>query len=118
LNRRSGDQEKNIPGNTNTKSIVELYCDAWNRRDLDAVFALFAEDARYEGATTQLSGRNAIRTMYERTFASGEGRALVVRPIEADANRFSVAVYRGEERVAVKQFEIIEGLIVRQSMGA
>ena len=54
--------------------------------------------------------------MYERTFASGEGRALVARPLEAGANRFSVAVYKGEERVAVKQFELREGLIAVQSM--
>jgi uncharacterized protein (TIGR02246 family) len=100
------------------KSIVERYCDAWNGGDIDAIFALFAEDARYEGATTQLTGRNNIRKMYERTFASGEGRGLVVRPIETAANRFLVAVYSGDERVAVKQFEIIEGLIVLQSMRA
>lgn len=31
------------------KSVLENYCDAWNRGDLDAIFALFAEDARYEG---------------------------------------------------------------------
>ena len=97
-------------------SIADRYCDAWNRGDLDAIFALFAEDARYEGAATQLSGRTAIRSMYERTFASGEGSTLVARPIDADANRFSVAVYKDDERVAVKQFEIIAGLIVLQSM--
>jgi len=56
--------------------------------------------------------------MYERTFASGEGHGLVARPIEAGANRFSVAVYKSEERVAVKQFEIIEGLIGVQSLRA
>src|SRR5688500_5438665 len=103
---------------TSTKSIAGRYCDAWNRGDLDAIFALFAEDARYEGVTTQLRGRNTIRKMYERTFASGEGCGLVARPVEADANRFSVAVYKCEECVAVKQFEIAEGLIVLQSMRA
>jgi ketosteroid isomerase-like protein len=75
--RRLEDQEKSIPGNPIARSIVERYRDAWNRGDLDAIFALFAEDARYEGVATQLNGRNNIRNMYERTFASGEGRGLV-----------------------------------------
>jgi hypothetical protein len=78
---------------------------------------LFAEHARYEGATTHLNGRKAIRQMYERTFASGEAKTLVARPIEA--NRVcSVGIYRLDECVVVKQFEIIDGLIVRQSMRA
>jgi uncharacterized protein (TIGR02246 family) len=68
LNRRLGDQEEDIHENTNAKPIVDLYCDAWNRGDLDAIFALFAEDAQYEEVTAHLTGRHAIRNMYERTF--------------------------------------------------
>lgn len=96
--------------------MVERYCEAWNRGDLDAIFALFAEDARYEGATTHLSGRDAIREMYERTFASDEVSELVARPFERNTGEYCVGIYKHEECVAVKQLEIVEGFIVLQSM--
>src|SRR5918996_6537942 len=98
------------------KSVLERYCDAWNRGDLDAIFALFAEDARYEGTSTHLIGRDAIRRMYERTFLSGEASDLVARPIEANTTVCSVGIYKGEDCMAVKQFEIVDGLIILQSM--
>jgi ketosteroid isomerase-like protein len=103
-------------GNTGQKSLLEKYCDAWNRGDLDAMFALFAENARYEGVSTTLIGRDAIRTMYERTFASGEAKELTARPVETDASACSVEIHKSGECVAVKQFEICEGFIIRQSM--
>ena len=107
---------RNTHGNTEQKSLLEKYCDAWNRGDLDAIFVLFAEDARYDGASTHLIGRSAIRRMYERTFVSGEAKELVARPIPDDASLRSVGIYKDNECVAVKEFEIIDGLIVRQSM--
>jgi hypothetical protein len=97
-------------------AIVKAYCEAWNRADLDAIFDLFAVDARYEGANTTLVGRSAIRPMYERTFASGEGTELIARPLESSALKFSVGIYKHEARVAVKEFEVQAGLIVRQTM--
>ena len=103
-------------GNTKARAIVEAYCDDWNRGDLDAIFDLFAADARYEGTNSTLIGRDAIRQMYERTFASGEGKELIARPVATGARGLSVAMYKREERIAVKQFEIRDGLIVRQSM--
>ena len=54
--------------------------------------------------------------MYERTFASGEAKELTARPIVSDADIWSVGIYQRDKRVAVKTFEIINGLIVRQSM--
>lgn len=80
------------------------------------MFALFAEGARYEGTSTHLIGRDAIRRMYERTFASGDAKALVARPIEGNTNACSVGIYKDEECVAAKEFEIVDGLIVLQSM--
>jgi uncharacterized protein (TIGR02246 family) len=105
-----------MTGSTNAHAIVEAYCDAWNRGDLDAIFDLFAIDARYEGTSNTLIGRDAIRQMYERTFASGDAKALIARPVEAHADGLSVAIYEGGKRIAVKQFEIRDGLIVGQSM--
>lgn len=99
-----------------TQAIVKAYVDAWNRGDLDAIFDLFAVDARYDGGNTTLVGRSAIRSMYERTFACGEGRELIARPLESSAHAFSVEIYRYEARVAVKEFEVHAGLIVRQTM--
>jgi SnoaL-like domain len=98
------------------EGIVKAYCDAWNRGDLDAIFDLFVVDARYDGANTTLVGRSAIRSMYEQTFASGEGRELIARPLESSAFTFSVGIYKYEARVAVKEFEVQAGLIVRQTM--
>jgi hypothetical protein len=54
--------------------------------------------------------------MYERTFASGEAKELVARPIERNDGVQSVGVYRRSECVAVKGFDIADGLIVRQTM--
>lgn len=102
--------------NANEGTIIARYCDAWNRGDLDAIFDLFAADARYEGSNSQLNGREAIRQMYERTFASGEAKELVAEPIESDVGECLVGIYRDDACVAVKQFEMIDGLIVRQSM--
>lgn len=98
------------------KSLIDEYCDAWNRGDLDAIFGLFAEGALYEGSSIRLTGRNAIREMYERTFSSGEANELVARTAQSDAGEWLVEIYRRDERVAVKRFEIMCGLIVRQSM--
>lgn len=116
FNGRIEDQEEDIRESTEPNSIVELYCDAWNRGDLDAIFALFAEDARYEGNSTHLIGRDAIRQMYERTFASGEAKELIAQPMEQHASSCSVGIYRHGECVAVKQFEITDGFIILQSM--
>jgi uncharacterized protein (TIGR02246 family) len=83
-----------VVARTDAQSVLERYCDAWNRADLDAVFALFAEDAQYEGTSHSLNGRDAIRKMYERTFASGEARDLVAQPVGWSTNAFSVNIYR------------------------
>lgn len=98
------------------RSVVERYCDAWNRGDLDAIFGLFAEDARYEGIETRLTGRDAIRRMYERTFVSGEAKELVARPIERYDCAHSVGIYRRGNCVAVKEFDVVDGRIIRQTM--
>ena len=77
--------EEDIFLNANKATIVARYCEAWNCGDLDAIFELFAQHARYEGTTSELNGRDAIRQMYERTFASREAKELVAKPIEACA---------------------------------
>jgi hypothetical protein len=56
--------------------------------------------------------------MYERTFKSGEANELVARPLEINASACLVGIYKREDCVAVKEFQIIDGLIVRQSMRA
>ena len=52
-------------------------------------------------------GRSAIRSMYERTFMSGEAKELVARPIAEDTSLRSVGIYKGDECVAVKEFDIM-----------
>jgi hypothetical protein len=66
--------------------------------------------------TADLLGRDAIRKMYERTFVSGEANELVAKPIERTAGVYCVGIYKHEECVAVKEFDILDGLIVQQCM--
>lgn len=54
--------------------------------------------------------------MYERTFVSGEAKELSARPLERSDGVHSIGIYRREECVAVKEFDIANDLIVRQLM--
>lgn len=53
------------------REVVEAFFDAFNRHDVDALMALYAEDAvNHQMPTAPLRGREAIRKSFEDGFAA------------------------------------------------
>ena len=109
--RRAVDAE---PG---ARRILQAYCEAWNRWDLDALFALFADDAVYRGTHRVLEGRDAIRQMYEASRARGLTSGLVARVVPLVSGTWGVELYRqggqgGHETVALKHMVVRGGRIL------
>ncbi len=103
--RRGVDAE---PG---ARRVLQAYCDAWNRWDLDALFALFADDAVYRGTHRVLEGRDAIRQMYEASRAQGLTSGLLARVVPLVSGTWGVELYRqrgqgGHEIVALKHMVV------------
>lgn len=105
-------------GGSDKRRLLALYCDAWNRWDLDALFALFHEDAVYHGQRRVLRGRNAIRRMYEESHARGQVQDLEARVEDLPGGDCGVALWRRAKvpgqpaaRVAVKRFTVEDGRI-------
>ena len=62
----------------NPKKMVELWVEAFNRGDTDAISRLYAENAiNHQVAETPVEGRAAIREMFTREFANAEMTCLV-----------------------------------------
>jgi limonene-1,2-epoxide hydrolase len=60
------------------REIVEAWVDAFNRTDVDALGALYTEDAvNHQVAESPVSGRAAIRAMFVAGFASARMTCLV-----------------------------------------
>lgn len=54
------------------KEVVRQWVDAFNRADVDALTALYADDAiNHQMPNEQVMGRDAIRAMFEAEFAAG-----------------------------------------------
>ena len=55
------------------KELVMKWVEAFNAKDIDQLAKYYAEDAvNHQVAETPVSGRSAIRDMFEREFASAE----------------------------------------------
>jgi len=53
--------------------VVRAWLDAFNRRDVEALAAMYAEDAvNHQVAESPVQGRDAIRTMFADGFAAAE----------------------------------------------
>lgn len=54
------------------QAVVERYCDAWNRHDLDAILALHTDDAVFENHTSGglALGKTQIRSLIAGVFAT------------------------------------------------
>jgi steroid delta-isomerase-like uncharacterized protein len=54
------------------QAIIERYCDAWNRHDLDAILALHTDDAVFENHTSGglALGKTQIRDLIADVFAT------------------------------------------------
>lgn len=101
------------------EAVAQRRVEAFNRRDLDALAALYAPDARIYDPPDRLrdSGIGAIRAAYARQFASAsqamvtvgermtEGGYVVEREVEADAS--------GRPRSALVISEVRDGKITR-----
>ena len=57
----------------NPRQVVETWVEAFNRADVDALAAMYAEDAiNHQVANEPVIGREAIRTMFAEGFAQAE----------------------------------------------
>lgn len=60
------------------KQVVRAWVDAFNRGDVDALAALYAEDAvNHQVVQEPVAGRDAIRAMFERELARAEMTCIV-----------------------------------------
>ena len=60
------------------KTLVAAWVEAFNRKDVEALVALYAEDAvNHQVAETPVQGRAAIRAMFAEGFAAAEMVCLV-----------------------------------------
>ena len=60
------------------KSVVEDWVSAFNRADVERLTALYSEDAvNHQVAETPVEGREAIRAMFTREFATAEMTCIV-----------------------------------------
>ena len=60
------------------RSLVTAWVDAFNRKDVDALAALYAEDAvNHQVVETPVAGREAIRALFAEGFAAAEMVCLV-----------------------------------------
>ncbi|MBX9745859.1 MAG: nuclear transport factor 2 family protein [Hyphomonadaceae bacterium] len=55
------------------RAVLEAWLEAFNRADVEAISALYAEDAiNHQVANDPIEGRTAIRAMFEREFVAAE----------------------------------------------
>lgn len=76
------------------RAALQAYADALNARDLDAVVALYAEDATLEdpvGAAEPLRGRAAIAAFYGRFVPYGIQVRMVTEPRGSHGNAAAMA---------------------------
>ena len=58
---------------TSPKALVTAWVDAFNRKDVEALAAMYAEDAvNHQVAEAPVEGRGAIRAMFAAGFAAAE----------------------------------------------
>jgi steroid delta-isomerase-like uncharacterized protein len=69
-------------------SLVERFAEAFNRRDVDGLLALFTEDATYADLFFgPHAGQAALRAMFERMFREGRDYRWQMNSIVTDARR-------------------------------
>lgn len=110
-----------VDADPGARQVLEAYCDAWNRWDLDALFALFADDAVYRGTHRLLEGRDAIRRMYEASRARGRTSDLLARVVPLVSGTWGVGLYRrggqgGHQLVALKHVAVRAGRILAHDL--
>jgi len=96
------------------RSLVSAWVDAFNRQDLDALAAMYAEDAvNHQVAEVPVVGRDAIRAMFAVGFATAEMVCLVENLFEDG----EWAVLEWRDPLGLRGcglFHVVEGRIVFQ----
>ena len=60
------------------KAVVETWVEAFNRRDIETLFGLYAENAvNHQAPEKPIEGRDGIRKMFEMEFARAEMVCIV-----------------------------------------
>ncbi len=78
-------------------AIVQQYVDAWNRGDLDAIAALYSEDAKLIDMTGEVaSGREAIRESIAKIREKYEGGTLTAEQTAVRFVKPEIAVVDGK----------------------
>ena len=107
------------PAGASPEQIVDAQLEAYNRRDLEAFLAFYADDAvlaNHPDKVTQ-TGKAEMRARYQRSFANKDVRAEILKRMAfgryvIDHERITAPPAKGEI-VAVAIYEIREGKIVR-----
>lgn len=107
------------------REYAERWVDAWNRRDVEAVLALFADDVRFTSptaaalaGTASVSGKDALRAYWQAAVQrSGEWRFVLDRAIAShDSRELTIAYNRIGGRQRIRACEILRfnnaGLVV------
>lgn len=75
---RAGQASYSRNSNMNPRELVQFWVDAFNRKDADALAALYSVDAvNHQVAEQPVAGRSAIRQMFEDEFANAEMVCIV-----------------------------------------
>ena len=103
--------------NTSLEAIIDAQLAAYNRRDVEGFLSYYSEDAKLFDHPNQLteSGKEQLRTRYQRSFSNKNVRAVIVKRLVFD--RFVI----DHERLtghpdglieAVAVYEIKDGKII------
>jgi hypothetical protein len=99
------------------EAIVDAQLAAYNRRDVEGFLSYYSDDAKLFDHPNQLteSGKDQLRTRYQRSFSNQDIRALIVKRIVFD--RFVIDHERITGRPdgtyeAVAVYEIKDGKII------
>jgi limonene-1,2-epoxide hydrolase len=94
--------------------LIQHWVDAFNRRDVDALAAFYAEDAvNHQVAEAPVIGRDAIRAMFVAGFAAA-GMVCIVEQIFEDGEW---AILEWRDPMGLRGcgfFHVVDGLIVFQ----
>lgn len=115
-----------MPTENQMKSTLQAYIDAYNRNDLQAVIALYHEDATVEDpyGTPPRQGKEVINDFYREAMANGATLQLCapIRASHGDAAAMAfdavVQLPQGEARVRVIDVMTFDGAGLITSMRA
>lgn len=106
--------QTDLVADADKKAAMQAYIDGLNNGDLEAVVALFAEDARIEdpvGSTQIIEGRQAIRAFYQQSI-SMDLKLRLVAPIRGShgneaAMAFEVEIHGMQPATVIRVIDIM-----------